>query len=594
MIEKIVHRVEHFEMGVILEADTRDGKRHRYQLEELLGGGASSVVWKAKDLDLSDPKTVAIKALKPEAEREFFAKLDDEAEVLTALWNRENQKGYHHAVPQLFAVLENPPSLVMEWILFPSVTRKAGFILPVARIGFFAAQFNDFSKAVDEYTGQLRQFQSIPPKFWDVLEAYQKTQKTLKSDFQNLESEAAQWSQTVQQLSEKDLVEIGIQMCKLFALLHEERRSYADFQEKNFRWDEKTRQLKVLDWNVLAPPGEMDAVKDRVRLAGLLFYLICGKKVNENGASRRMLERWGDTLWQQNISLALRYVLARALSPDSGQRYQTDYQPATELLDLSQVPSLGGALEQISYGYTHELDQLVEQVGVWASRDQVDGAALLASIVRIRMKSESVSFELKEEFEKLEKSLLAKSENNSYFENGKLLLEKGVPAEASKEFRRVVDEDHEDLEAWRWWVLAESLTQVSQADFNTLWEEKYLVEGLEALKNGHWQKARASFVRIPRLLADAVLNENLHQAEQLAYELSLMAVSDARQEVVDRFKKILETIKAVQVDPDANIPYCDLLLKDWQQIRDWEKEADTYHDRMTERQTCYVKHERNL
>lgn len=124
-------------------------------------------------------------------------------------------------------------------------------------------------------------------------------------------------------LDEQDALVIASQLARVFAALHDRlNRSYLDFQPRNVFWDDETRQIMVIDWNLLSPSGQADVVGD-VRTIGLVLYRMA------LGSALIGRDRWQVTShpYWQDLSLGTRHLLLDLLSPLPGHEIRS----ATEL-----------------------------------------------------------------------------------------------------------------------------------------------------------------------------------------------------------------------------------------------------------------------
>lgn len=158
-------------------------------------------------------------------------------------------------------------------------------------------------------------------------------------------------------LAEVDALTIIAQFCRVLQVLHEGlKRSYLDFQPRNIFWDEKTRRIMVIDWNLLSNEGNVQVGSDLLAASRLLYRLLMGRPAPEPGPRRALAqppEAWG------RLSIGAQEILARALHINPSRRFLTAADMRRELehlLDLWKQPPewlVDRARAAITPGDTH-------------------------------------------------------------------------------------------------------------------------------------------------------------------------------------------------------------------------------------------------
>lgn len=179
-------------------------------------------------------------------------------------------------------------------------------------------------------------------------------------------------------IEEKEALEISRQVLEVFVVLHDKvGRAYTDMQLQNFRWDPRTKTLKILDWNHVSTQRDyiqLDELQyfgvrdfeglarcDLTRWGMYLYYLLTDKGVSEKGEPAWLLERRAGEAWSR-LSLATRQLLIRALHPNADKRYRS----AQEFLDQ---------VKQIQAWWTEELHDDEEKL-LSETIEQVSAARL--------------------------------------------------------------------------------------------------------------------------------------------------------------------------------------------------------------------------
>jgi hypothetical protein len=483
----------------------------RYHLLRFLGGGATSFVWLAHEIDKdgNELRQVALKVLKPEAEAEWRENFEDEIRVLRALWNAEEKlnDGWH-AIPALHDVSlrdVSPSYLAMEYVS---------------------------ASGVDE----------LAP------------------------------------LGEEEALLIGAQTCRVLQLLHDNDRSYKDFQLRNVRWDRQTPHIKIIDWNVVTREGEVNIEKDLARLASYLFWLRTRVRAAEIGASPRDLARLGGRVWSEGTSLACRLVLERALHPDPRKRYLRAHNLPLKngLKPLSAMQTLGEALYQVLQWHKTDTGFLISLANSCLQQKLNDDA--LAAVEFGRRHLAQVPADLRSSLasslNQIEQQAIAGCGRDA-LERGRRWLDARDVAKAAEAFEQAVSEATHDLEAHRWQALGSSLHSLQLEEFDRLWATKSLQKGMQALSDEEWEKAVHTFqdshLDLAALRTDAEINRSMAQAKRLWQDLN----QNDDLNIAEQLLKTLDEIATLIAQSRPKLPYLGLILQRWPDLKWWHIQAET-------------------
>ena len=579
---------------VLVSNQARQTKR--YKLERFLGGGRTSLVWKAQELDEDDEPQgplVALKVLRTETEGEWRAAFEGEIRVLRELWAAEEALGDGwHAVPQVYDISPegySPAYLAMEVVSCPSVVDLArppdGFTDLLARSVAESAALNEhLGQALAALEARLDENDSPVTELAQIASSAERTTGGLRNYAQQAKSRFLQSGG----LTEREVALIGAQTCRVLQLLHQSGRSYhQDFQLQNVHWDRKRKQIKVIDWNVTIFEGRVpkkDVQKDLARLASYLFWLRTLVRGPEEGAGPRALSRLGGTIWSEDTALALRMVLARALDPVPAKRFQEAYawneadngDPSLPRLD--HVQSLGYALRLVASWHQAPVLMLLANAGLYHKDGRSVEAHALIEIARKQLEqadeADSKRAMYQDELDGLEREI-GPLFTRPAWEVGRSFLDAHHPAAAVKEFGRAVQEHPDDLEAHRWLSLAKSLAPLQLDAVRSSWGPR-LVGGMRALTEGRWDEAVFAFETSPADLSDLVRDARLCQALDETGRLALRLDTDpgnARRQRA-RAGEFLDALNKIDGLVAEGFPHVAQVLARWPEWGLWRERAE--------------------
>lgn len=576
------------------------GVTRQYKLRKYLGGGATSTVWLASELDpdASAPKRdrVALKVLKPESEHLWRNAFEDEISVLRQLYQAEEDlRDGVHAIPQVYDVSQremSPAFLAMEFVPFPSVDTLA---LPPHDLPNRLTQVNELYEA---FRSKLEYVLDDARVMWEKDQAsvqlvsnLQKRDEEIRRGVDGLQGHLINQLAANQGLSEEEVILVGQQVCRVLQLLHEKGRGYQDFQLLNVRYDRANRRIKIIDWNVVTPKDRVNlenqqglehVQQDLFKLAQYLFWLRTLVMPPASGAPARSLARLGGHAWSGNTSLALRLVLERALDPDPTRRFQRAVSRSTPVgQPLAEIDSLGLALTTVHQWFEKKkVAELLAEIERHKSQARPMDALALVDLAQRRLPLEAANIqgiygpEIERYFDEL-----SKQTRRPEFEEGQRRLDLVDAAGAERRFAAACLAYPDDLEAARWQVLAQYLQPLKMDDCRRLWASGKLQAGMQALTEERWSAAKAALsdatlpLALPALVCDAEIGAHLAAAEAAWNTLQQpVANLDVAEAAAQRLLQALAAADQRQKDSDRP-PYLSLPLQRWPVREAWRTQA---------------------
>ena len=516
-------------------------EQRRYLLRRYLGGGSTSFVWLAHELtDVGDVRRpVALKVLKPRTSNEPPSEwewrcgaFEDEIRVLNELWEAEEEElgdGWH-AVPELYDY--SPRDVSPAYLAMEYVD-------------------TDLLPAVDE----LARFEGG--------------------------------------LSEEEVLDIGIQVCRLLQLLHDNKRSYKDFQLQNVHWNRRARRIKVIDWNVVTQRGQANVERDLVRLASYLVWLRTLYQPPESGVRPRVLAARGGAPWNRDTSRAFRLVLERALSPDSSERspgadalgdVESGQKPG--LRPMEELGTLGEVLREVRRWRQADVNQLVGVAGTCMSKQMFSEARAAVELARAQAEEmPDVAQGSRKILDALWQAVTGKEDGlrgseSDPLRRGQEYLAIGAVGMALDALQSAVDEQ-DDLEARRWLAMAQAVKGLPRDEIKPLWERRLLQDTIAALQEERWGDAVEltrspdwgfDLQRLKTLRTDALINMLAAEAEKLWLELSASADAGKAQDLQAKLGQLDELRR-------TGLPYWHLIDERWPDIDRWQRQAESVRRR---------------
>lgn len=531
--------------GEILTLKSAYGYNRWYRVERYLGHGATSDVYLVRETDeegREKGREAALKLLRPVTAEEWRKAFEDEISVLRSLWEaEENLKDGLHCVPEIYDVSprnSSPAYMVMEYVSHPPVDKlvEASYDLS-SRVGELAARESALQGSIEELLAEARRVgieTASLTALRSVAEEHSRLADALASTREALDRRGPT-------LAEREIALIGAQMCRLLQLLHQQGRGYKDFQLQNIRWDRQRQQIKVLDWNVVTPPGSVNldnpsqesleiVARDLSRLARFLYWMCTWKHAPEEGGTPAELAERGGAPWRDHTSLAFKLVVERALSPREAERFSTAYDFAevgAPLKAIAEFKSLGAALQMIASWLGEENPlMLVARAAQYRDKGFFPEALALAELVRLRF--ESIAPEHRDkarEVIRTAEDAASKSVRRPALEAGRRALESLDVRRALAGFVRALEENSHDLEAQRYLAFAKAIEHLSLEDLRRLHVESagQVLDQIARFASGAASSdaeeelnsiARTYNIDLYALIQDAQLTRTLAKAER--------------------------------------------------------------------------------
>lgn len=599
----------------IVALKTEKNGDKKYLLRKYLGGGATSSVWLVHEVDDEGNSVLqtnhqakpfydmALKVLHLGQEERWRKEFEDELQIMKSLWEAEEALGDgKHVIPELydFSPIGAPSSfLLMEYVPYPSVESLVQPYLNLQHdVDELYAQEQDVAERLRRLVATLRN-----AGVWDEDSAGVAEKnlgengepllpRTLRSKLQAALDELAQRKQ----LSDQDIIEIGLGVCRALQLLHHKYRAYKDFQLTNVRWDEKNKQVKIIDWNVVTEANSVDLARgwgrdlvqrDIFRLASALFWLRTLANVPAAGLSPQELAQLGGAAWHDGTKLPLRLVLEKALSIDPQQRYQEAFtfsEPETTR-SITEMHSLGAALQRIQEWYQLRFGQLMAQAEqyqnqrLWSDAWAVLDLAQSAIVAVPAQAKQGVAQRLAEKIEHIRKEISGERPN---YEIGLRLLRSGDLGGAQRHLSQAVSEQPNDTMARRWLVIANMIAEQSLKleRQGLLWKNDHLAKCLVALEEERWASAEQLLADLQKDLPEidwGVLGAELEMGRRMTALRRQWHTVEAlwHEGMLDdpRIHSFLASVKQIkETDLHAAHPYLHgLLPRKWPEWQQWQK-----------------------
>ncbi|MCP4347524.1 MAG: hypothetical protein GY795_18630 [Desulfobacterales bacterium] len=318
-------------------------------------------------------------------------------------------------------------------------------------------------------------------------------------------------------LEEQEAMEISLQFAEVIYTVHKCKYTYKDMKLENLFWDWESKNLTVIDWNVVGENLEQEAYTDRQKAASYLFHMVTGiqPKLSDNteeGVSLTDQDYFRMEVFKE-LSEGTRSILIRIFQPNSDLKF-------------------GNAEEQLKHTRNY-MDHLKEHF----ERFNLPTTELLArgdySVKNNQWNQALYDFDivekyrltdLKEEqqdvfYKKINnvKTEFAKLGRRNYI-GGEIRFKKGVYDEALDYFEKAMKDDPFDKEA----RLSAIITRVAISLSSTGLKEfqNTLTEYRDAVKDGYWDIASDLLTRV---------HEKVPETEALISEINVRrALEDGR------------------------------------------------------------------
>ena len=609
-----------FEKNNIVQLPVYSTENHtvankNYLITAYLGGGATSLVWKAQEVDPENnqlpDKPKVLKVLHEGQESMWQTQFAAEVSVMRGLWQKEEDLADDiHVVPAVYGTSEpgvTPTFMLMEYVSSRSVEHFARPHLGLHR------DLNEWREKEREAGEQRKRLlASLRSVGYELSEGEEPISDRALGD---QVASIVEKLETKDQLTDGDLILIGQRVARVLQLLHQSGRAYQDFQLANIRWDASREFVKIIDWNVVSPPGSVHmeegrgaelVQRDLFRLGASLYWLRTLATVPSRGGTSQDLAEWGGIAWQYKTRPLLRMVLEKALSPDPKQRFEQAYlfdEANSSVVGLSDMKSFGGALERI--GGWSRLSQSGEGFGKLLQSAQAciekqlwtDARFLLdlaeAAIERAEFVADAGKAGLRQavqkERERIEGGI---ADPLLVYSVGQRLLRSGDLAAAKGYFEQLRQEFSMAVMAERWLYVCELIYSATigadaQGHF---WEDDALPRLLMALEEGKWSAAQGALAELREKLPSVmfkVFQKELEIGRAMTGLNRRWRRVEAHLEdgVLDDPDIQCFTTELNKIDP-RSLPYFQNLQEqkwpEWEKWQSLAKEVDTREQRLQE------------
>lgn len=562
-------------VGEIKELTTKGGSNIKYNIKNKIGGGASSLVFLADELTDKEniKREVVLKVLKRDVGEVFVEGLSIEESVLRDLYESLLKHGVKN--PYIVNFYNSSPKnaevryIAMEFAKGKEIAALVGQeqnVLP---------QVKDLRAVVEKAQFQIQEsVEKINPTspFGRLVEEITSQFQVIQDKIQILQKQALAGSSRTG-FGELEILEVFVQAARVTQSLNDDtRRSFRDFQLKNFYYDKENRQLKIIDWNVVTEHKELNPQKDIFLIAASLFYLFSRVSL-EKPVNPAMFSGVAGEGWFVGASLLLQMALERVLIDQQGQiTYTKAYDwSASEgrLQPVSTMESFGNALEMIIRSNNTDPSELVVAAERFAKEGKLRDAEAILQCVDQKISSGAT---LIHSIERKMKEIRSGLQGGKYtlmdsISSIKLALNSMNRDAAVQEVQKAIAEKPDSLPARRWQIVVDSIRDKPRKDFEDLWKGGQIQSAMLALENHLWDRAAEGFkdalAANSPLVKDALLNKDI---EKLAYIFSL-AVNDRTESRIQAFLQAYES-----VDEKVNsgiLPHAGLILAEWSEWHLW-------------------------
>jgi len=566
------------------------GGERKYRLDRILGGGVTSVVWKATQLDESgaSQRVVALKVLRPDVGQQYVDGLYNEQSILRLLWQNLKDQGVENpAIPEVYDF--SPTGTKIRYIAmeFVSGVPAADLVGYQSRL---PARVRTVRQQADEFIPMFETLLSDVYAEPDVDEKIKKLAIEIKGMGEKINESLTSIIALIENmpdspmlLSEKDIVTIGLLTAQVFQVLEDElKRSYLDFQLKNIYFDVQNQQLKILDWNVVSQTGAVDILADIFRLASGLFFLLT-KVEMEKPCKLDDIRKFGGLSWSDHVSQAVRMVLERGLVGNPEKPYTKVYdwnKPENwEMLPLSASQTIGNAFETILFYWKTDLLRLQILIQTHLQNGLLDDATAVLQIAQKRLVSENQvdASKYADKFEKLKGDIdqLVRTPYEK-LERAKDWLGGNDRERARQAIEIAYQGAPHDLMICRWKVLIDELAGLKINKFTLVWQNGNLQDGMQALAEKRWLKAQEKlgmFEGLTKyLVADAKLNQ-MFEAINHSYQAFNLNNETTYENFKEQFRQLSDIISTSQ------LTYKDLVLHSWPEYEEWRMYVKEYDEK---------------
>lgn len=574
---------------VFKPTSTHSNEDRRYRLIDLVGTGASSLVWLAEELqpDGTVRRKVALKVLRPDAGREFSQALVDEHTVMRNLWKAMRKQGIENPfIPEVYDF--SLPDAKSHFISMELLTASDldGLVGRKTQLdGYIQTAMDDggrFSASFDILRERLSAegHQELLPLGKKIEHALEQ----VRVDLQELEKGILSLPVT-ETLNEEELITAMIQAAQVVQCLNEEcKYSFKDFQLKNLIYDRTAKQLKIMDWNVLSAYNKVSPEADIFKLASGIFNLISRNPLKEP-TDRETLYQTGGHVWLDGISQPVRQVCERSLVKHQqgfSKAYEWEAQPG--LQPVSSVPAFGNALEMTRRYLEASVQELIRLGETCIKKGLLDDAAGLVEIAGAKV--ETVPAEIRRNLEtdlaRIRKEILSgRSMAEDLIKNAQDWMRTKDRKNAGEAIQKAMKANPHSLEIRRWDALIRAVRDIPYDEFCAIWETGRIQSGMADLLTHNWRRAKEFFSGVHQLadslLVDAELNAGLSQLRRAYVIFSRSGNVAAAGEFLQSYRQFHELNIRHKLD------YADLILQQWPDLSEWQDRAQRFIEEEMER-----------
>ena len=384
--------------------------------------------------------------------------------------------------------------------------------------------------------------------------------------------EAEQVRDLVGQLTEEEALLIGWRFCRLLDILHTKLHhtyatvvgsdeggrpvSVSDMKLQNLWWDRTNRILKVTDWNVLGPEGDLRGEKaDVFRFSLYLYQMLVGTGLREQeGMVKTRLDAASG--WQK-LSLGSQQILQRALHSNPARRYGSAAELEAALCEqwkLWQEKS-GLTLVDVAKKQVEEAEAMVipsdtsEPERISKSRER--RGLLEKATNRLQIAASKLEVDEQQRLEMLEQLEELLKREKSLVEAGRDLFVGKSYETAQSLFRQAQEENPWSLEPQRWLVVVQAGLDRQFPDRES---RARASKAVERLTTGRYIEAEAELraLKLTTLAMEARLWETFEEAKK-AEEAQPPDYNKAR----EWYATVVETMGTLR-----QIPYWELLAEE--------------------------------
>lgn len=583
-------------VGEMKELTTKGGPNIKYNIKNKIGSGASSVVFLAEELTDKGElrRDVILKVLKRGVSDIFFEGLAIEESVLRDVYDSLRKHGVEN--PYIVKFYNSSPKTAEIHYIAMELARGKDIAALVGQRQNVLPQIQELHISIEKVQYQVQEFAGNINENSPVNEIIE----DIKSQFEAVQNRVQELQkQTLAGLSrtgmeEIEILDVFVQASKVTQCLNEDAgRSFRDFQLKNFYYDQHSRQLKIIDWNVVTDNKGLNPRKDVFFIANSLFYLFSRVSL-EQPVNPALFTRMAGEGWFVGASLALQLAVERVLTEQQDQSayakvYDWSAKSEDSLQPVSTMEAFGNALEMIIRYHKLEPGELITTAEKFAKEGKLRDAKAVLQVVDVKISS---GISLVHSAERKMKEIRSEMQGGQYSLMDAVSLIKSAlnsmnRDEAVQKAQNAIAEQPDSLTVRRWHVVVSVLKDKPRGDLKALWEGGQIQNAMLALDNHLWDRAAEGFKDAlgsdNLLVLDARFNKSV---EKLAHIFSMVA-NDRNEYSIQAF---LQAYEAVDADVKSGaLSYSNLILAEWSQWQFWRSRVEQLRMERNELEQLYSK-----